>query len=145
MTANKICTFAGHRNEWDCIDIDDSLFDVLEELIVKGHTVFYDGGYGAFDKKCVRAILTLKKKYKDVKLFRVLTTYNPYWHLPDYYDGSILPELENVHFKQKITQRNKWMVDNSDIVVCCVRHNIKSGVFRTVKYAQKQEKPIIYL
>lgn len=49
---DKIVAFAGHRYEWHCIGVEDKLPNILEDLIAKGYTIFYDGGYGAFDNKC---------------------------------------------------------------------------------------------
>ena len=43
----KVVAFAGHRYEWHCIGVE-------EKLICKGYTIFYDGGYGAFDKKVLK-------------------------------------------------------------------------------------------
>lgn len=57
---DKIGAFAGHRYEWHCIGVEDKLSIILEDLIHKGHTTFYDGHYGTFDEKCARAALQLK-------------------------------------------------------------------------------------
>ena len=106
MLANKekVVAFAGHRYEWHCIGVEDKLPQVLEELIQKGYTIFYDGNYGAFDKKCVSAVLQLKHKYPHIKLIRILTYYHhekDKYELPSCYDGSILPEIEELHYDQK--------------------------------------------
>ena len=106
----KVVAFAGHRYDWHCIGVEDKLPQVLEELIHKGYTVFYDGNYGAFDKKCASAVLQLKHKYPHIKLIRILTYYHhekDKYELPSCYDGSILPEIEALHYKQKIVKRNE--------------------------------------
>lgn len=41
---DKIVAFAGHRYEWHCIGVENKLPNVLEDLIAKGYTIFYDGG-----------------------------------------------------------------------------------------------------
>ena len=144
----KVVAFAGHRYDWHCIGVEDKLPQVLEELIHKGYTVFYDGNYGAFDKKCTSAVLELKHKYPHIKLIRILTYYHhekDKYELPSCYDGSILPEIEALHYKQKIVKRNEWIIDNCNILVCHIEETYKSGAYRTLKYAQKQNKPIIYI
>lgn len=144
----KVVCFAGHRDEWRILGIEDKLLKVLEDLISKGYNVFYDGGYGAFDNLCVNLILQLKHKYRNIKLIKVLTYYHhnkEKYDLPDFYDGSILPDIEEEFYKQKITKRNEWIVDNSDLLVCHIEQTYKSGAYRTVRYAQKQHKPIIYI
>lgn len=148
VVKDKIVCFAGHRYEWHCIGVEDKLPIVLEELILKGYTIFYDGNSGAFDKKCASAVLELKHKYPHIKLIRILTYYHhdkERYELPSCYDGSILPEIEKLHYKQKIVKRNEWIVDNSDILVCHIEETYKSGAYRTLKYAQKQNKTIIYI
>ena len=108
---NKVVAFAGHRYEWQSIGVEEKLLQVLEELINKGYTIFYDGNYGAFDNKCRNAVLKLKNKYPHIKLVLILTYYHhdkEKYTIPSYYDETILPELEDLHYKQKITKRNEW-------------------------------------
>ena len=129
---DKIVAFAGHAQEWHCIGVEDKLPQALEELIQKGYTIFYDGSYGAFDKKCANAVFELKRKYPQIKIYKILTYYHhdkEKYDLPSCYDGSIFPNLEELHFKQKITKRNEWIVDNSDILVCHIEETYKSGSF----------------
>ena len=144
---DKVVAFAGHRYEWHCIGVENKLPKILEDLINKGYTIFYDGHYGAFDEKCAHAVLQLKHKYPHIKLIRILTYYHheKKWNLPSCYDGSIYPDLEKIHPKAKIIKRNKWIVDNSDILICHICETYKSGAFNTVKYARKINKPVIYV
>ena len=145
---DKVVAFVGLRYEWHCIGIENKLPEVLEDLINKDYTIFYDGHYGAFDEKCAHAALQLKHKYPHIKLIRILTYYHhdkEKYDLPSCYDGSILPEIEELHYKQKITKRNEWIINHCDILVCHIEETYKSGAHRTLKYAQKQNKPIIYI
>ena len=144
----KIVCFAGHRYEWQCVGVEDKLKQVLEKLIQQGYTIFYDANHGEFDKKCASAVLELKHKYPHIKIIRILTYYHhekEKYCLPVYYDDVIIPEIEELHYKQKIIKRNEWIVDNSDILVCHIEETYKSGAYRTLKYAQKQNKPIIHI
>ena len=145
---DKVVAFAGHRYGWHCIGVENKLPEVLEDLINKGYAIFYDGHYGAFDEKCAHAVLQLKHKYPHIKLIRILTYYHydkEKYDLPSCFDGSIFPEIEELHYKQKITKRNEWIIDHCDILVCHIEETYKSGAYRTLKYAQKQNKPIIYI
>lgn len=145
---DKIVAFAGHRYDWQCIGVEDKLPSVLEDLIAKGYRTFYDGGYGAFGKKCANAVFNLKRKYPQIKIYKILTSYHhdkEKYEISSAYDGSIYPDIEEVHFKQKITKRNEWIVDQCDILVCHIEETYKNGAYRTVKYAQKINKPLIYI
>lgn len=146
--ADKVVCFAGHRFDWQNIGIEELLRQKIIELIEKGYNVFYDGGKGYFDQLSANIVIGLKKKYPHIKIYKILTYYhhdNEKYRLSKNYDGSILPEIEEFHYKTKITKRNEWIVDNSDILVCHVYETFKSGAFNTVKYAKKINKPIIYV
>lgn len=141
MENEKIVAFAGHRHEWHCLGLEAKLMQTLEEL-------FYDGDYGAFDSLCARTVIKLKSKYPHIKLVRILTYYHhdkEKYALPSCYNGSILPELELTHYKQKIIKRNEWIVDHCDLLITHIENTFNSGAYRTLQYAQKQNKPIIYI
>ena len=144
----KIVCFAGHREDFRNFGIENRLRDTIIELIEKGYTTFYDGGKGAFDNISARIVIDLKAKYPHIKIFKILTYYHPNrekWEISPCYDGSIMPEIETYHPKLKITKRNEWIVDNSDLLVCYITQTHKSGAYNTVKYAEKTNKEIIYL
>lgn len=143
----KIVAFVGHRAWWKSVDVDDKLKVTIEELINKGYNTFFDGNHGAFDKKCLKFVLELKHKYPHIKVVKIFAYYHPEkrFELEPWYDESIYPDLETVHYKQTITKRNEWIVDNCDILVCHIVNTSQSGAFNMVKYARKIGKPIIYL
>lgn len=144
----KIVCFAGHRYDFRNIGIEEKLEKTITGVIEKGYTVFYDGGKGYFDKMSARIVINLKKKYPHIKIYRILTYYHhekEIWELPPCYDGSLYPDIESCHPKQKITKKNEWIIDNSDLLICHVTETYKSGAYNTLKYAQKRNKPIIYI
>ena len=60
-------------------------------------------------------------------------------YLEDFYDEIWIPdELHGVHFKNAITKRNKWFVNNSDLLVAYVLRD-KSGAANCLKFASKLE------
>lgn len=144
---NKIVCFAGHRHDWQNIGIEDKLKETIINLINKGYNIFYDGGKGYFDNISAKIVLNLKEKFPEIKIYKILTNYN---HKKDKlelsaYDGSILPEIQEIHYKQKITKKNEWMINNCDILVCHIKETYKSGAYTTFKYAQKLNKEIILI
>lgn len=146
--ADKIVAFAGHRFDWQSIGVEEKLLQTIEELINKGYTIFYDGSCGAFDKKCLHVVLELKHKYPNIKIIKILKYYHhekAKYEIPPYYDGSLYPNLEKCHYKQIIIKRNEWIVDNCDVLICHIEETYSSGAYRTVKYAHKIGKPIIYI
>lgn len=139
----KVC-FAGHRYEWMNIGIEKKLYCSIEQLILNGYNIFYNGDKGFFDKMCADIVRTFKHKYPQIKLIKILASYKRNEDLSSF-DGSILPEIEMYYPKRKIYERNKWMVDNSDVLVCHVVDTYKSGAYYTLKYARKCNKKIIMI
>ena len=105
---------------------------------------------GEFDSKCSAAVRKAKRTHpeKDIKLFLV----EPYMKTEinegkDYYevffDDVLVPiELAEVHYKKAITQRNKWMIDQSDYLIAFV-HRDFGGAYETMKYARRKDSIVI--
>ena len=135
-------SFCGHRK----IEYDEKLLSNLEmcvlDLVQKGATMFYIGGYGEFDRLAARAVYNIKKKeYPDIKSIFV----TPYLNR-DYdiflYDEIVYPPLERVPLRYAIVKRNQGMVKNSDMLFAYIRHE-RGGAFEMLKYAKRNKKPII--
>ena len=61
-----------------------------------------------------------------------------------YDDVIIPPAVIGVHYKAAITARNRWIVNNSNIVISYVIRNY-GGAANVVKYAKQINKQIIAL
>lgn len=62
-----------------------------------------------------------------------------------YYDNVMIPEcIEPSHPKGAILKRNRWMVEQADLMVCYVER-VQGGAYTALKYAKKLEKQIINL
>ena len=57
-------------------------------------------------------------------------------------DSSLYPPLESVPKKLAIVRRNRWMVDQADVVVRYVLHSW-GGAATTLEYAKQKKKRII--
>lgn len=130
----KVVCFAGPRYEWKMIGVEGPLRKTIEELILKGFTIFFDGGMGYFDKISATIVSEMKKKYPYIKLIRIMTYYHhnkEKWELSNNYDDSIYPDIECYHPKQKIIKKNEWMIDHCDVLVYHLYDTTKSGSYRT--------------
>ena len=84
-----------------------------------------------FGKESNSLILVLPYVQKDMEYYA------------KYYDDIILPDcVSGTHPKGAITKRNKWMIENSDLILCYVERDC-GGAYEAVKYAKKKEKNII--
>ena len=136
-----IVTFCGHSEVPDRAQARVWLTDVCERLIEGGAAEFYLGGYGAFDRLCADVLHGLKRRHAHIRLILVL----PYLNgaMPaEGYDETVYPPLESVPKKLAIVRRNRWMVDQTDVVVSYVLHSW-GGAAMMLEYAKQKKKRII--
>lgn len=144
----KVCSGFGHRNVLQ--NIDEKLYEYIEEAIKMGCTVFYTGAMGDFDTKFSLAVRQAKHRHKNINiklicvkpyLTKSLNIEKEFYY--SMYDDILIPtELANIHYKSIITKRNEWIIDNSDVVISYTIHNY-GGAFTAVKYAEKNNKIIL--
>ena len=82
---------------------------VCELLRTREYVEFYIGRNGEFD---VIAASVIKRAQKSI-------------------------DTKN-HFKEAITKRNKWLVDNTDMLIAFVENN-KGGAYQCLEYAKKAQ------
>lgn len=138
-----VCTFFGHKDTPKEIEptLRSTLIDLIEN---KNVTVFYVGNNGSFDTMVRRQLEDLSHTYPitySIVLAYLPTKKSEY----DDYTNTILPE--GIEIKPKrfaISYRNKWMVEQADIVVTYVTHSF-GGAAKFKELAEKQGKIIIEL
>jgi Uncharacterized protein conserved in bacteria len=163
-----ICCGFGHRVL--LMDVEKPLREVLERLVEeRGVRVFYTGGMGEFDELFARTVRSMKRECPSLRLVLVMpylthkiaigkkedgtmyggqiaraTSIGPgrRWHEAQYDEILIPAELDGVHPKAAIGQRNRWMVDHSDIVVAAL-HRDFGGAAEAVRYAEKVGKEVM--
>lgn len=144
----RTCTFAGHRR------IESGIREETEAAIralveVGGVREFLCGGMGEFDAACAAAVRRMKAEFPQLRLCLVLPSMSKaamdMREMQSAYDEIVIPEeSDQAHFKQRITLRNRFMVDASDIVLACVRRNY-GGAYQTARYAAKKKKPLLFV
>ena len=136
-----IVTFCGHSQIADKDAVRKRLTEEIQTLLQTGYRKFYLGGYGDFDILAAVVLNELKADWPDIERLLIL----PY---PDrkvddsMYDGTLYPPLENVPKRYAILHRNKWMVENSSVMVACVDHDW-GGAAKTLEHAVKKGLQII--
>ena len=148
MEDYKVALF-GHRDLCEHRKLEKKIYPILEKLILeKTYVQFYIGRNGEFDiftasiirraKKAfgygnVDLTLALPYKVKDIEFYA------------NYYDSVIIPEsIEKIHPKRAITMRNRWMVEQCNLVICFVNRDA-GGAYTALEYATKLGKKIINL
>ena len=116
----------GHRVIED-YGVEEKLYELFRELLrTKEYVEFYLGRNGDFDILAASMIKRLQKNYRDDNSVMILVLpylVKDYEYYEDYYDEIIIPdELHGVHPKAAITERNRWMVANTDVLIAYIRN-----------------------
>lgn len=136
-------TFFGHKDTPK--EIEPTLRATLVDLIENhGATEFYVGNNGSFDTMVRRQLENLSQTYPityNVVLAYLPTKKSEY----DDYTNTIYPEgIETAPKRFAISWRNKWMIEQSDVVVTYVTHTY-GGAAQFKAMAQRQGKMVIEL
>ena len=142
-------TFFGHREVWNIRELESKLMPILKN-VMDTHTYieFYVGRNGEFDE-IVASIIKRLKKEREMS-YNILILVLPYTvkdmeYYEKYYDEIIIPEsIGKAHYKNAITLRNRWMVDQADLVIVNVERQ-SGGAYTAMRYAEKQNKQVINL
>ena len=136
-------TFFGHKDTPKEIEptLRSTLIDLIEN---KNVTVFYVGNNGNFDTMVRRQLEDVSQTYPitySVVLAYLPTEKNKYDNLTN----TIYPEgLETVPKRFAISWRNKWMIQQSDIVVTYVTCAL-GGASHFMNIAKRKGKFILEL
>jgi len=148
MDPYRVALF-GHRDLYHHKKAEQGLLPILSELIrTKPFVEIYIGRNGEFDLFAASVVKRAQKLFGNEN--SVMTLVLPYLrrdveYYELYYDNILIPKcIEKTHPKGAITKRNKWMVEESDLVICYVDHN-SGGAYTAMKYAQKLGKAIVNL
>lgn len=136
-------TFFGHKDTPK--NIEPTLRTTLVDLIENhGATEFYVGNNGNFDTMVRRQLENLSQTYPIT--YNVVLAYLPVKKSEyDSFTNTLLPEgIETVPKRFAISYRNKWMVEQSDVVVTYVTHSF-GGASQFKAMAERQGKTVIEL
>ena len=136
-------SFFGHRRIDDPIRIERQLEEIVRELLLtKQYVEFLVGKDDDFDVLVASVIRRCKRQYRDDNSAMVLVL--PYMRA-DFRDNEesyreYFDEIEifsGTHYKSAFLQRNRSLVDRSDLVIFAV-NKTEGGAYSTMKYATAQ-------
>lgn len=129
-----VCTFFGHKDTPKEIEptLRSTLIDLIEN---KNVNAFYVGNNGNFDTMVRHQLEDLSLTYPIA--YSIVLAYLP---TENNLTNTIYPEgLETVPKRFAISWRNKWMIQQSDVVVTYVTHNFGGAAqFKTLAERQKR-------
>ena len=152
--------FAGHRHiSIDEKELKNRLVDAIKMEVDNGCLSFTMGGvYGKFDKIALSACRYVRKEYKNIEIEVVFTSLHQIEKSVErelngkivysYYGDvkTVIYDVENEFYKNKIISSNKQMIDDCDTLICYINSdNYRSGAKKTMKYAIKKGLKVINL
>ena len=139
------CTFFGNRDA-NIKKFEAPLFKTLVDLIEnKGIDTFYVGNQGNFDFAVQKQLKQLQTIYPHIK-YSIALAYLPKeksdFHKTDFCNSFVPERVETGPIRFAIDRRNRWLINNSDYVVTCVR-SIVGGAAKYKALAEKKGKIVI--
>ena len=145
------CSFTGHR---ELVDLDVALMDrVIKNLIKNGCKRFLCGMAQGFDLTAAESVVEFKRQYPEVELVacvpcegqsRYFSSTDKARYARVIKNCAEVIVLSDRYYQGCMHLRDRFMVDNSDVVVCYLRKK-SGGTYYTVKYANSQNKKVIEL
>lgn len=145
-----VIVFCGHSNYIENIQDEVKILNILESEAGDSPCELFLGGYGNFDAFAFRCAKKFRQKHTLSKLIFV----TPYLSRGDEQgesiytmeelDSVLYPGLENVPLRYAISHRNRWMVEQADIVISFVSHRY-GGAYTTYLNAKRNNKKIYNL
>lgn len=142
--------FIGHRQIL-AKDIEERLIAAIQTLIESGCEEFTMGTHGEFDNLALSACKSLRQTYTVLEIEVVITSLNAIKK-----DGklaapfadvkTVMFDIEETHYKRKITLSNRKMIDSCDALICYVNPSeYRSGAKAALRYAEKRGLKIVNL
>ncbi len=141
-------TFIGHRYIEGNYGLEKRLEAlVLDLLRSKEYVEFYVGRNGDFDTSAASVVKRAQEKQGSensslILVLPYLVADVPYYER--FYDEIIIP-VGKSHPKSAITKRNRWMIENADLLIAFVEEGRLGGAMSALKYAEKRSIKIINL
>lgn len=146
-------SFFGHRQIEEVLKVEQRLEQLVQMLITeKQYVVFLVGRDGEYDKlvssvirRCKRTVRADNSSHVWVLPYETSELSNNEESFREYYDEIEICDFSAIsHFKAAHQERNRSMVNRSDLVVFFVQHE-RGGAWKTMKYAKKQGARFINL
>ena len=143
----------GHRSLLNPLSAEEHLeHEVYKILKNHSYVKFLIGRTGEFDLMAALTIRRVMKTYSRINCSLILVLPYQNSNVENHKDSflNLYDEIEicqysaDTHYKSAFQARNQYMVDRSDLVLCCIEHE-SGGAYRTVQYAQQKECQIINL
>ena len=141
-------SFFGHREIEEHRLIETELIKIVKELVdSKEYVEFRIGINGEFDAiaaSAIRRVQNLYGKYNNCLILVLPYDKAGIEYIEKSFDEVERPALSNVHPKAAIGNRNKWMIEQSDLVVIYCNRK-QGGAYNAYNWARKLNKEVLQI
>ena len=138
-----VVAFCGHSTYIPNAADEEEVLADLEQLVGDAPCDFFLGEYGSFDSFAYGCARKHKEKHPASKML-FITPYLDQGKIrsqAERFDGIIYPPLERVPPRCAIVKRNKWIVEQADLVFAYITHEF-GGAYTMYRHAKKKGKTI---
>ena len=142
--------FIGHRRIDDLRRVEDQIQKIIQQnLRSKDFVELFVGRNGDFDIAVASAAKRAQNACGNENSALILV--QPYPMKDDPYFEKFYDELQypieraETHPKAAITKRNRWMIDQADLLVAYVHPNQHGGAHTALQYARQRGVPTLNL
>ena len=144
-------SFFGHREICDTEELEKKLLFILSNVLGDEPCELLFGGYGMFDNLAYTCCRRLSDDHSYKLKFVFVTPYVTESYLNNQisnktlaFDEIVYPQIEKVPYKFAISARNRWIAEQSDIVITYVNRKY-GGAYSACLHAKKRGKTLISL
>ena len=135
--------FCGHASYTGNEKDERRVLTLLEHITGNAPAEFFLGEHGGFDRFAYACAKRFKHHHPNAQLIWITAYYPPrQGHLQHTeYDLVLYPPLEYVPPRYAISHRNRWLVEQADVIIACVTNSF-GGAHEMYQYAKRNKKTI---
>ena len=132
-----VIAFFGHSNCQGSSELEAEMFSILKEKIGDQKAELLFGAYGNFDNFAYQCAAKYKRSHPNTSLVLV-TPYRGRDYENEKFDIVIYPGLEKIPYRFAIAYRNRWMIDQADLLICYIDHSWGAHIMRILTRSKRK-------
>lgn len=138
----KLCFILGNKGYSQ--KMRQKLKEEIGHLLDEGYREFFIAFENLFGKTAISILQKFQMAYKDIKIFRNINDFSIISYIEEGHEF-FLPQLYGAYFDYVFYNFNLCMAEFCDVVLCHIKLNEVSHVFKIYQTLLKLEKTIISL
>ncbi len=139
---DMIVAFCGHSDYISSSEDEKKVLEILESRVGGLPCEIFLGEYGFFDSFAFRCAKRYKQTHPAVKLvfitpYLLETNTEVRKKELEKFDYILYPQLEKIPPRYAIIHRNRWIVEQADILISYISHSF-GGAYKMFQYAKKR-------